>query len=373
MNKIIFPIILLVMTSCISIKKIKVDADSSFIQYEGRIDNSSPKYVVFNYSGVSATIRFKGVALSAIIHDYAEGGEQHTNFFNVIVDDSIVSTLEMDNEDTLYTLAQELSYGEHTVKLFKRTEAQVGKSAFSGFIVHGTEVLTPLPKPERKVEFIGDSWSVGYGNLVSTDQPNTGYHSKNEDNYYAWGAVAARILNAQYHCEAISGRGVYRNNTGLKENLIPVEFKRTLAGDTASKWDFTKYTPDVTVIRLGANDIYPEAWEKDPLPLDSAEFVAAYIQFVKDIRAVYPNTSIFCVYGGSIDNEWPVGKNWLTRFTNNMNAVVGHFNAAGDNKVYLYKMTDLTGPWGEDWHPSVKMHQTLGKEIAAFIKLKMKW
>ena len=102
----------------------------------------------------------------------------------------------------------------HTVQLFKRTESFVGVTRFYGFELMGFKAAAEVEKPTKKLLIIGDSFSCGYGNdveLSAEQNPEIGFHAKNENNYLAYGAVAARKLGFQYQCIAYSGRGMYRN------------------------------------------------------------------------------------------------------------------------------------------------------------------
>ena len=191
-----------------------IEADDPNIQYTGRIDFTNPKAPVYTFPGVSISAKFTGTAISADIKDYAAGGSTSTNYYNVYIDNQFVKSLKVLSSTTNYLLVSNLSNGTHTILLTKRTESSVGKSSFKGFYTEGASLLTPDPKPIRKIEFIGDSWTCGYGNEYSGAGANTGFTSANEDNYSAWGAITSRRLNAQYHCTAYSGRGLYRNNDG---------------------------------------------------------------------------------------------------------------------------------------------------------------
>jgi hypothetical protein len=55
----------------------------------------------------------------------------------------------------------DLASGEHVVRLDKLTESQEGGGRFLGFLPVAGDV--PLPPPARRIEFIGDSYTVGYG------------------------------------------------------------------------------------------------------------------------------------------------------------------------------------------------------------------
>ena len=217
------------------------------------------------------------------------------------------------------------------------------------------------------MEFIGDSWTCGYGNEVSTNSPNTGFHSIYEDNGRAWGYTVAKKFDAQYHATAISGRGMYRNNTGTTAGVIPDEFDRIFPGQASPTWNFSNYIPDLVVIHLGTNDFYQESLSP-PIMLDSALYVDKYIAFINTLRSNYGSTTkILCAFGNSKTDFWPVGLNSLTRWRNYTNAIVGYFNTNGDNEVYKFELSAQNAPYGEDWHPTIVTHNQMANQIAPYI------
>jgi hypothetical protein len=344
-----------------------IRADDPAIQYMGRIDFSNPKAPSFSFPGISIKAKFNSSSIKAVIKDFGAGGAQTTNYYNVLIDGQFIQKLAVRTADTLYTLATGLDASDHTVELVKRTESSVGKSSFLGFVI-SSEALLPLdPKPTFKMEFIGDSWTCGYGNEVSTNSPNTGFNSVNEDNMRAWGYTVAKKFSAQYHATSLSGRGLYRNNSGTTTGVVPDEFDKIIPGQSIPLWDFSTYIPDLVVIHLGTNDLFPETVSSTNL-LDSTLFVNKYIAFVEDIRTQYgTDTKIICAFGNSKSDWWPENLKHLTRWRNYVAATVKHFNDAGDSKVYSFELTVQSAPYGEDWHPTIVTHNQMANQIAPFI------
>lgn len=350
-----------------------VKANDANILYTGRIDFSNPLAPQFSFSGVSVKAKFKGTAIDVVIKDYGIGGATTTNYFNIVIDGSVHKVLKVNNTDTLYAVARGLANTEHTIEVFKRTEANVGKSSFKGFRVLNNTSLLPMDALTRKVEFIGDSFTCGYGNEKSyASGTNSGFHSEFENNYSAWGAIVCRDFNAQYHCTAYSGRGMYRNNTGTTTGTVPTFYNRIHPDAASPAWTFSSYIPDLVVIHLGTNDLAPEGLTP-PNMLDSASFVNAYIGMVNTIRSNYSNAYVICVVPNSVTDYYPAGLKHLTRMKNYHQAVVDHFNGLGDTKVKYFLLTPQTAPFGEDWHPSNATHQSMAAQIKPFIQTTMGW
>ena len=355
------------------ISMVYLTGDNSLIQYTGRIDFSNPEKPAFEYPGVSIKAKFQGPAIDLVLKDYGTGTDQTTNYYHILIDGNLHQVLEVNDVDTIYPLTSNLSDTEHTIEVIKRTEASVGKSQFYGFQIRTGKSLLALPsKPTRKVEFIGDSFTCGYGNEVSTSSPNTGFHSVNENNYSAWGAIVSRNLAAQYHCTAYSGRGLYRNNTATTTGILPSIYDRTLPNSASPVWNTNNYIPDVVIIHLGTNDFFPEQWSV-PSMVDSTTFVNTYKTFVSTLRGYYSSAQIICVVPNSLSDNYPAGFRSLGRIKNYIQATVDHHTGSGDNKVHFFELNTQTDPYGEDWHPSNATHQSMADQITPFIEGIMGW
>jgi lysophospholipase L1-like esterase len=250
----------------------------------------------------------------------------------------------------------------------------VGKGEFLGFRVHPGTTLSATPKPERLVEFVGDSITCGYGNEVSTTTPDDfKFTSTNEDAYNAYGAITARTFGADYVAVAVSGRGVIRNYSGFAGTFVPAIYETTLPEDTtAPAWDHASYTPDVIVVNLGTNDFSPGI-ELDQLEAFRATFRQGYIDFLTRIRAVHANASIIAVVGPMMGDSYPTGYNALTSITADIQAAVKARQDASDSDVHFFALSPQSSPYGEDWHPTVATHQKMANELAPLISQLRGW
>ncbi|HSZ26506.1 MAG TPA: SGNH/GDSL hydrolase family protein [Cytophagaceae bacterium] len=351
---------------------IVVQASNPNIVYTGRIDFSSKNDPAFSYSGVSIKLMFTGDAIDMLLQDLAEGDEQHTNYLNVIVDDEEPQVVKLNKHQRIYFLARNLDLREHTLEIIKRTESSIGGVVLHGFrLRRGNKIMPLTDVPQRKIEFIGNSLTTGYGNEVSIapppqGNPNTGFHSVNENNYTAWGAVTARALKARYHCTAYSGRGLYRNNTGSTNGTLPLIYDFITPEKTNVVWDHQKFIPDVIVIDLGANDF------ATGVP-DSSEFCSTYLSFIEKLKTIHPLSKIVCVAGNSLTDTWPAGENRWTKMRNYLNSIVKKATEKGDTTVYYFELTPQTAPYGEDWHPTNATHKKMADAIVPFIKSITSW
>lgn len=339
---------------------VDVPANDPNIFYMGRFD-CDPAGPAFAFPAVSVRVRFEGDALDLRLRDSGTGTPTSTNYYDVSIDGGEPARLEMIPGDQVYPLARELGAGEHVAEIVKRVESNgnSGKGQLLGFRVReGTTLLPVAPKPLR-VEFIGDSITCGYGNEVSTTTPELfPYTTINQNANAAYGAVAARLLDAEYVAVAISGRGVHRNYSDGAGELAPVFYEDTLPDDAAAPaWDFARYVPDVVVINLGTNDFSP------PGP-DHEAYKSAYSSFLKQVRDHYPDALLLAVVGPMLNDSFPAGVMAWTTNQSDVSGVVGELTAEGDGKVHYLALTQQTAPYGEDYHPTRATHQQMAEAVA---------
>src|SRR5258708_25221227 len=134
----------------------------------------------------------------------------------------------------------------------KRTESDLGVAEFLGLVPKGGVLLASPPPFVRRIEYIGDSITCGYGDLGSSALCH--FTPDTEDETSAYGALAAAQLNAQHTAIAYSGIGMYRNGGGDTANTIPTRYQRTLPDDPPSAWAFNTPPPHVVVINLATHD-----------------------------------------------------------------------------------------------------------------------
>jgi lysophospholipase L1-like esterase len=328
---------------------------SSNVLYVGRFNTTDPTGPRYAWSGSTIKANFSGTGISA---NLISSGD---NWFNVIIDGVVQTPLHTPaGTNGVVSLASGLASGNHSVSLFKRTEAQTGDIQFKGFTVTGGQLLAPPTPAARRIEFIGDSITVGYGN-EGIDQ----YHSfttQNENAYLAYGPVTARALNADPFVIAWSGKGVMRNYGGNTTDVFPSVYSRITPWDTTVSWNASQWIPQVVVINLGTNDYSTGAPDK-------TAFTTAYINFVNTIRTQYPSAHIYIALGPMIvTNDLPSARDYLT-------TVVSHFTSAGDSKVHFIEFPQQDGSlgYGEDWHPSVAEHAAIANQLIAQIKADLGW
>lgn len=356
-----------------------VDFKNPAVRVEGR-HSIEGNTLMTAWSGTSFTVAFKGTALKIKL-------KSPGSVFNVTVDEKTSVLNLATNEESEHLIAKDLKPGFHTVTVYKRTEAFYGEAHFQGFEILGTPAPAKLPRPKkRRIEFVGNSITCGYGILDHVKED--AFSITTEDASMSYASVAARALNAEAYLVCASGRGVYRNFDGeMKETMLPYYDKVSPLSD--SRWDFSKWTPDMVLMNLGTNDFAMG------IP-DSAAFTNAVLSLIQKIRAHYPKTPIVLMEGPVLsDNHPPVSDEVratlpadyvqeaehgytfrsLTICRRFLDSVRDHLKASGDSQIYRFTIPpqDGTYGYGADWHPSSEQAAHDGKLLANWISKTFKW
>lgn len=198
-----------------------------------------------------------------------------------------------------------LTHGAHAISVEVATESQDAPDTFGGFAIpDGEEALTPALR-HRQIEFIGDSHTVGYGNLSPARNCTRAQVWSDTDDTRAFGAITARHYNADYQVNAISGRGVVRNYDGFRADTLPQAYPFVLF-DKKQPYSDPAWKPQVLVIALGTNDFSTalkpgEPWRtRDQL---HADFETTYVRFLEQLRAKNPTAYIIVWATDMADGE----------------------------------------------------------------------
>jgi len=329
-----------------------VPADNPCISYVGRVVLSSGT-ASFDWSGVVFYFSFEGTSLTLIL----SGGNQ--NEYNVFIDANPSTTLIIKSSSlNTYPIASGLTDTVHKVLITKRTEANFGVQVLHS-IVLGTNkwVLPSSPVPKRRLEFIGDSITCGYGDegvFPCSFSPQT------ENNLKAYGALVAEYFDADVFVECWSGKGLVRNYGDQKitsTNPFPIYFNKTLASidNNSPIWNFS-WIPNGVIINLGTND-----YSTQPSP-PSDIFISAYKTFITEIRKKYGNNvQLFLVCGPMIGN--PCCK-YVNQVVQENQPNVHYVNLEG-----ILQQSDL----GCDYHPNFNGHIKMANITVPIIKSALNW
>jgi lysophospholipase L1-like esterase len=240
-----------------------------------------------------------------------------------------------------------LADAEHVVRLEKLTESQAGGGRFFGF--YASEDSAPLPpvRRARQIEFIGDSHSVGYGNMSSDRECTEAQVHDLTNSQVAFGPLVARHYDADYRVNAWSGRGIVRNYEGTSpEENFPGLYPR-LKPDAPAQMETRDpdWRPQLIVVNLGTNDFSTplhsgERWP-DQAALKAA-YRAGYVKFVRSLQKRQPQAR-FILMGSDA-------------FFAEVEKVAAALNAGGRVTTLKFDGLDLGGC---HFHPSLADHERL--------------
>jgi lysophospholipase L1-like esterase len=348
-------------------KPVEVAANAPELRYEGRIDQSTPTSPLFELPGSAVWLRFSGTGASAMISEHSlekdDYGATAHNWYDVSIDGRDAPPFQTIEGVQSVVLAAGLSAGEHQLVLRKRTEAYVGEGRLLGFELDAGGKLLPAAPATRRIEFIGDSITAGYG--VDGADGHCDFSAPTENYSHTYAALTAHALGAEQVAVAVTGAGVYRNFDSSSDNTMGDLYLRALPTHASDRWDFSRWTPDVVVINLGTNDFY----HGDP---GSAGFTTSYKALIGRVRTNYPSALIVVALGPMLSDLFPTGVNALTQARAYVTSVVHDVN---DPKVKMIEFPnqDNATSFGCRYHPSAATQQQMAGQLTQYLQQQLGW
>jgi hypothetical protein len=334
------------------------------VRWFGRVDVTVPNAIKFAWSGTGFVGTFTGATVSVQLATEGSGDI----YFQPVVDGVPGTRFPVAGGPKTYDIATGLGAGSHEVALFRESEGKgLPVSVFSGFGA-GTPG-TPPPFSGRLIEVIGDSISAGFGNLGAEQHPNgaqdpnggCAFETKTQSAYLAYGHVAARAVKADASVLAGSGWGIYSDNGGNTQNVMPALFTNTIGEQKTPAWAFTA-KPQAVVINLGTNDASAQNLSAD-------KFKPAYGAFLATVRDKYPDALILCAVGSMLSG---VDRNNALMY---LKELVASRADQGDKKVKVLDLgtQDASKGTGCSWHPNVAEDARMAGLLAAELKSSLGW
>ncbi len=252
--------------------------------------------------------------------------------------------------------------GEHVVRVDIVSESQDGAQVFGGFAVPDQAAALQPRVRGRAIEFIGDSYTVGYGAASTSRECSVEEVWRTTDNSLAFGPRVAGRFDADYRINAISGRGMVRNFSNEAGLTLPAAYAHLLPADPlpAADADDPNWSPQLFVVGLGTNDFSTPIGAGEPW-VDaaglSADFERKYVAFVRSVRHRHPAAQFILlatdVADGAVERSVQRVRELLVK-----------------EGVPVAKVVDL-GPLaldGCDWHPSSADQEKIAHRLAAVIE-----
>ncbi|PAP75995.1 AGE family epimerase/isomerase [Rubrivirga marina] len=340
-----------------------VPAADPRIRVMGRHRAEAGGAVDFGAAGVTFGIRFRGTRLAARLDDaFRDGGH---NWFTVVVDGGEPVRFRTRPGQHDYTLASGLDDGEHTLWLSKATEGQNGPNRLISF--EGAEILPADPLPERRIEFIGDSITAGYGVDPEPVACGAGTWYDPTHAWQAYGPRLARRLGAQWMLSAVSGMGMHRNWNSLTPVMPDVYDGLYLEYATDNPaWDVDQYRPDLVVVALGTNDFSAGDGETPRPALDGEAFVSDYVGFVERVRQQNAEAPILLLNSPVFEGEQ------RELLAESLREVAARRAAAGDDAISTFSFVGRYVD-GCDGHPGKAGQQAMADELEPVLRTLTGW
>ncbi|GAA5525501.1 hypothetical protein Maes01_02071 [Microbulbifer aestuariivivens] len=267
---------------------------------------------------------------------------------------------------------------EVNVELRQRSE-----SAGTPMVLRGIEIgagcLLPVPamppqQQRARIEFIGDSYFVGYGNLLPEQAPErdglpAATVSSHTDSQRGMAALCGDALAMDWRISAVSGRGLVRNYAGVGGRCMPEIYAQTRgmgkSGQNAAAPARNDFPADIVAINLGSNDFSTSLHEYRTEPFaDAGALAAAWCRALEDFLADlsrWHGEPLFVLVGvphPESPRQRQLLQQWLAEVADN----------PGFGRGIHYCELPSVPLHGCDAHPGLEGHADCARHLAAFIQ-----
>lgn len=325
------------------------DALASVLAGKASLDDDLP--ISFQWPGTYIEAEFGGPEILIRF-------DNTTDAFTVLIDGETAAKV-IKPGDKVYRLSG-LAQGWHRLRIEKNDESQDTVGTFGNMWIGPNEDFRwPAPRT-RQIEFIGDSYTAGYGNTSPKRECTQDEIWATTDTQQAFGPLTAKHYNADYQINAYSGIGIVRNYNGVapKRNM-PLLYRSALIEDeTVHPYNNPQWNPAIVVIALGGNDFSTpvhagEKWaSEDALTND---YIESYVAFVQQVRASHPDARFIMMDYGE------------DRVVAAIAEVIKRLNAAGETRVAALDVGSGFALTGCDWHLNTTDDKRISDSLIEYI------
>ncbi len=327
------------------------------------------------FSGTGAEFTFHGsrcdVTIAGDINAYPSKRDELVRIA-IYVDGARVVDEMIDAKEKTFTVLEADEARDVVVRIVKLSETAMSTCGVKAISVDDPAGIRPTPAKSRRIEFIGDSITCGYG--VDDEVAEHHFSTTTEDVTRAYAYRTAEMLDADYSLVSISGYGIISGYTATGEEKVTAQqlpkfyeklgfsygtFQKRIAATI--RWDFSAFRPDLIVVNLGTND---DSYTLDN-PERREEYRAAYVEFLKVVRRNNPDAKILCTLGIMGDRLYPMV----------YRAVQDYMAKTGDTNIHAMKFDVQRASDGyvADWHPTAVTHGKAAEKLAEEIRGLMGW
>ncbi|MBC6112613.1 GDSL family lipase [Pedobacter sp. CCM 8938] len=255
--------------------------------------------------------------------------------------------------------------GEHTVWIYKATEAHTGPIIISKIVASHVKAESVIKAP--LIEFIGNSITCGAASDTSEVACGKGEYQDQHNAYMAYGPRVARALGVNYIMSSVSGIGIYRtwNMEGLSMPQVYENIDFQL--NNPVKWNFKTYTPQIVSIALGTNDLSNGDGKSPRKPFDEKIFTDNFVNFIKLVKQKYPKARIALLSSPMISGtSREVLQKCLLTIKSKVNNLYPNDKSV---ETFFFPLMQAHGCTG---HPSVADHLILAEQLKPFYQKLLK-
>lgn len=333
----------------LSVPDASIAPNDARVHLIGRFDRRDPARPRCSWPATGIEVLVQGQRLEV---DVVEDGDDR---YQVELDGQATQVARLAKGETTIAVDLPTTSRPITVRLVKRTEPFVGSTEFRRLRVFGGTFKKPSP-PKRRIEFIGDSISCGYGLEGANERER--FSNDTENAYLSYGALTARALGAEATIIAWSGRKLWPDNT------IPEIYDLAVPTDPASAGDGKgMVAPEAVVVNLGTNDFGLQNPDEDG-------WTGAYEAFVARLRKRYPRAIVFLATGSMMTDTWPPNNRALSTIKGYLDRLVERLRKKGEVRVQRldYEPQRAADGYGSAWHPNAVTHRRMAEKTVAAMR-----
>ncbi len=323
---------------------VSIDLTAGYVKILGRYHTDETSLGI---ADVNSGFTFKFVGGGAINASIAlSGSESSTSYIETYIDGVAAGDVALSADQTEYTLAEGIAYGEHEVTVVKRNEYNTAAIS-SVSLAKGSYLCNTTAEKTRKIEFIGDNVTVGYGNVAIP------YSTLNSDSSQTFAWYLGEKYDADIFCRAHSDWGVSWNASGSTDGAVSTAYENTTIADSIA-WDFESNQVDLVCINLGTND----ALAIDGETITSDAWIEKAVAFLTTVREKYPDAQILWSYG-AVSSD----------FAETILAAVEQYNESkttGSDVAYFTLGNTYTE--GATGYPTSDQHHSIAEEMMTEIE-----
>ncbi|MBQ7990171.1 MAG: hypothetical protein IJ251_03855 [Oscillospiraceae bacterium] len=306
-------------------------------------------------------------ALARIISDLCPSEDMFRAYMGIFVNGEFADRIKIDSAEDVYTLYESDDESTVTIRLMKLSEAAFAKTGVKEIEIDGKLLPPPLPCSQRRIEFVGDSITCGYG--IGAKGGEEGFTTATEEPLRGYAYKSALRCGAEYQFVSWSGMGVVTayvdesiqepDDKWLFKDIYPYTdsgLENTLGREGHENhtiWDNKRFDPQIVVFAEGTND---HSWTRK-IPERCERYEKALAETVGIIRKANPDAYIILTYGVMDDP-----------LKDSIASVTSRLNEKGDDKVIFIPLTPQDAAndgVGADWHPSAATHEKMADVLSA--------